>query len=99
MTMQNMRRETSVDFSRWLCFSPCRPPFPGVADDQPVPDGCSLRVPVQFLDSTQQAVARSWHDEEISDDDRAEQRRAQAYSDFKMRMNTAGNARGQAHER
>ena len=67
-------------------------------DGTVVPDGYTLRTPLELLDSVQQAVARSWRDAEpengkLSDTDQAEQRRADAYSAFKQGLHTAPERR------
>jgi transposase len=33
-------------------------------DHQPCPPGCSLQIPLQFLDAQQRAVRNAWHDAE-----------------------------------
>jgi hypothetical protein len=73
-----------------------------VEDDQPVPEGCSLQIPAVFMDGREREVIDDLHrrhpvtdqddDGEHCDDDPGSIR-ADAYYDFRARIDTANNNR------
>jgi pyruvate/2-oxoglutarate dehydrogenase complex dihydrolipoamide acyltransferase (E2) component len=55
-------------------------------DDEPFPDGCTLRVPLQFMDSMQRSVAAASGD--LSEAEAAAMRAGEAWEAYRKRLGT-----------